>query len=76
MMNMSEKVLEFSIFCIENLAQRMDMNPRDTYDLLTKKTDLLREYIVPSYDALHTQDKEYIIDDILNALEMKGIAVA
>ena len=41
-----------------------------------KKTDLLQEYIVPSYDVLHTQDKEYIMEDILDALKLKGIAVA
>ena len=67
--------LEFSIFCIENLALRMHMKPRDAYDMLAKKTDLLQTYIVPSYDVLHTQDKEYIVNDIIDALRMKGIAV-
>ena len=66
---MSEKdyrELEFSIFCIENLALKMHMKPRDTYDILAKKTDLLQTYIIPSYDVLHTQDKEYIVNDIIN----------
>ena len=69
------RVLEFSIFCVENLALRLNMNPRDVYDMLTQKTDLLQTYIIPSYDVLHTQDKEYIVDDITRALKMKGIAV-
>ena len=78
MIIMSEQAyreLEFSIFCIENLALRMRMKPRDAYDMLAKKTDLLQTYIVPSYDVLHTQDKEYIVNDIIDALRMKGIAV-
>ena len=70
------RLLEYAIFCIENLAQRLGIAPQEAYDTLTKKTDLLQSYILPSYDVLHTQDKDYIIDDIIDALKMKGIATA
>ena len=69
------RTLEFAIFCIENLAVRLHIKPRDAYDMLTKRTDLLQSYIIPSYDVLHTQDKEYIIEDIVEALKLKGMAV-
>ena len=69
------RVLEFAIFCIENLAIRLHIKPRDAYDMLTKQTDLLQSYIIPSYDVLHTQDKGYIIEDIVEALKLKGMAV-
>ena len=70
------RMLEYSIFCIESLAARLHMNPRDAYDMLTKRTDLLETYIIPSYDVLHTQDQEYIVNDILEALKTKGVIVA
>ena len=76
---MAEKKLreiEFMVFCIENLASRLQIHPRDAYDLMARKTNLLQTYIMPSYDVLHTQDKEYIVNDIIEALKLKGMAVA
>ncbi|MDK7192681.1 DUF3791 domain-containing protein [Bifidobacterium sp. UMB1197] len=31
-------------------------------------------YIVPSYDVLHTQGKEYITNDIVSFMREKGVA--
>ena len=76
---MSEKgirELEFTVFCIEGLAERLKIEPWDAYDMLAKKTNLLHEYVIPGYDVLHTQDKEYIVNDLIEALKLKGIAVA
>ena len=67
------KVLEYTIFCIENVAKRVNINPAEVYSLMTERTDILRSYVIPSYDALHTQDKEYIVDDILAAMAKKGV---
>ena len=64
------RLLEYAIFCIENLAQRLGVAPQEAYDTLTKKTDLLQTYILPSYDVLHTQDKDYIIDDITRFMSL------
>ena len=32
-------------------------------DALTEQSDILKEYIIPEYVVLHTQSKEYIVDD-------------
>ena len=32
-------------------------------------------YIVPSYDVLHTQGKDYIIEDILDVMKKRGLPV-
>ena len=45
--------LDFAIFCIKNVAKKLNQNPRDTYDALTKKSNILTSYIVTSYDLLH-----------------------
>lgn len=46
--------LDFAIFCIENVAKKLNQDTRDTYDSLTKKSNILMSYIVPSYDVLQT----------------------
>ena len=60
--------LEFIIFCIENIAIKLNVDARKVYDVL-EKSNLLNNYIVPSYDVLHTQSKEYIVNDILEAIK-------
>ena len=68
-----EKQIEFAVFCVENLATDLNMDPTDVYDLLTVKSDILPSYIIPCYDALHSQDKQYIIDDIKQVMRSKGV---
>ena len=67
--------LEFVVFCIENVADALDKNPTEIYDLLTRDSALLYSYIVPCYDALHTQGKEYIVNDIVEAMRQEGLDV-
>ena len=71
--NLSLEELSFAIFCIENLAARLNMDPANVYRLLTEKTDILYDYIIPCYESLHTQDKEYILDDIVDVMKEKGV---
>ena len=52
--------LEFAVFCIENIA-------------MTEKSDILNSYVIPEYEMLHTQSKEYIVDDIINLIEEMDI---
>ena len=66
---------EFVIFCIENLAAKTGMDPREIYRLLAEQTDLLTGYILPCYEVLHTQGKEYILEDLLEVLQEKGVTI-
>jgi len=72
---MTEKELEFAIFCIENTAVALNCDGQMLYNKLTKDSDILYGYIVPAYEALHTQGKEYIVNDILEVLNARGVAV-
>lgn len=56
----NSKELEFAVFCIENVAIKLGVNASSVYNAFTKKSNILNEYIVPSYEVLHTQGKEYI----------------
>jgi hypothetical protein len=65
----------FTVFCIEALSEKLKMSAGDVYKLLTDKTNILDDYILPCYDALHTQGKEYIVNDLLEMFRIKGIKV-
>ncbi|MDD2973090.1 MAG: DUF3791 domain-containing protein [Lachnospiraceae bacterium] len=66
---MNENELEFSVFCVENVAEKLDISGEEVYRLFTQKTNLLDDYIIPNYEILHTQSKEYIVNDIIECLE-------
>ncbi|WP_171316384.1 DUF3791 domain-containing protein [Enterococcus cecorum] len=65
----NDRELEFAIFCIENVAARLNVDSRQIYDALTEQSDILKEYIIPEYEMLHTQSKEYIVDDIVDVIK-------
>lgn len=69
----NERELEFAIFCIENVAQRLGESGEKVFFDLTVTSNILYEYIVPCYETLHTQDKEYIVDDILRVMKERGV---
>ncbi len=71
----TERELEFAVFCIENLAVALDKPSDRVYRALTENSNILNQYIVPSYDVLHTQGREYIVNDILEVMTERGVVV-
>lgn len=69
------KELEFAVFCIENTAAVLGVDAERIYQLLTEKSDILYGYIVPEYEMLHTQGKDYIVNDILEVMRERGVEV-
>jgi hypothetical protein len=69
---MSEKQIEFSVFCIENVAHQLGKSGAEVYQIL-KSSGLLHNYIIPSYEALHTQSKQYIVDEIITVLRERKL---
>ena len=65
--------LEFAIFCIENVASRLNVDAQKVYAALTEQTDILNEYIIPEYEVLHTQSKDYIVDDIIDIMKERSV---
>lgn len=65
--------LEFAVFCIENIAVRLGKNAEEIYQALTEKSNILSGYLIPEYEMLHTQSKDYIVDDIISLMEESGI---
>lgn len=67
--------LEFAVFCIENVAAKLGVNPKLVYQAFTEKSDILNGYIVPEYEVLHTQSREYIVDDLLDVMKERGVDI-
>lgn len=67
------KELEFAIFCIESVASKLHVDAQKVYAALTEQTDILNEYIIPEYEVLHTQSKDYIVDDIIDVMRERGV---
>lgn len=67
--------MEFVFFCVEGIAEKLNKDAVKIYDDLTKKSDLLNSYVVANYDVLHTQGKEYIVDDIIGVMKEMGLVV-
>ncbi len=65
--------LEFAVFCIENIAIRLGKNAEEIYTALTEKSNILSSYIIPEYEILHTQSKDYIVDDIISLMRERGL---
>ena len=45
------------------------------YSMLTEQTNILNEYIIPEYEILHTQSKDYIINDIIEVMKERGVEI-
>lgn len=63
-MNQEQRATEFAVFCIENTAARLHCTGFEVFQAL-QQTDGIRNFLFPSYPALHTQGKEYIVDEVL-----------
>lgn len=69
---MDNETLEFVTYCISKLAQVLKMSQREVYRRL-KQSGILYDYIVTSYDVLHTFSSRYLIEDITDYMKEKGV---
>ena len=70
--DMNENELEFTIFCIENIADKLKIDSEVIFEKLNK-SDIIKGYIVPEYEMLHTQSKEYIIEELIEVMKERGV---
>lgn len=71
----NSRELEFAVFCIENVAARLGVDAEQVYQAFTEKSDILNGYIVTEYEVLHTQSREYIVEDILDVMKERGVEI-
>lgn len=63
-MTLNLRATEFAVYCIENTAARLGCPGYDIF-LELQRTDGIEGFLYPSYTALHTQGKDYIVDEVL-----------
>lgn len=69
---MDKNILEFVTYCISQLARILKLSQGEVYRRLNN-SGILYEYIVPSYDVLHTFGSAYLMDDLTNYMKEKGV---
>jgi hypothetical protein len=65
--------LLFAIFCIESIAEHLNMDGTEVYKLLAGRGDILDTYLLEYYDALHTQSKDYIVEELVGLMKKEGL---
>ena len=71
--NMGANELEFAIFCIESVAERLGVSAQKVYDAWCGSADILDGYVIPEYEVLHTQGKEYIVDELIKVMNERSV---
>lgn len=69
---MDKDSLEFVTYCVSKLAGLLNMPQTEVYRRL-KKSGILLDYIVPSYDVLHTFGSRYLMQDLTDFMRKKGV---
>lgn len=66
----NEAIAEFISFCIENFKVKYNMSGKEVANLFNELEVI--EFLIDGYDVLHTQGKDYIIDEIKQFLVKRG----
>lgn len=68
---MTTENLYFITFCVGSLSEALNKSASQVYEAL-RSSGLLNDYIIPCYDILHSFSKEYIVEDLTEALKERG----
>ncbi|MBP5479058.1 MAG: DUF3791 domain-containing protein [Bacteroidaceae bacterium] len=60
----------FASSCVEAAARRLQIAATEMYRRM-KRVELFRDLIYPSYDILHTQSRNIVTEDVLEALKVR-----
>ena len=69
---MDNKTLEFVTFCISKLSILLKLPQEEIYSRL-EESGILYDYIIPSYDVLHTFSERYLMLDLTGYMKEKGV---
>ena len=69
---MNSKILEFVTFTIGSVAERVHKSPAEIYRLF-KQSNVIAGYLVPAYYILHTYGRQYLVDDVMEFMQEKGV---
>lgn len=67
--DISKRELEFATFCVEILREKNNITSKEAYLLLTKESSVMQDFLLPNYEVLHSQSREYILDEMMKLLQ-------
>lgn len=59
----------FASSCIEAAARKLGCSTGEMYRRM-KRVGLISRFILPGYEALHTQSRDHVTEDVLGALQI------
>lgn len=71
---MSKDSLLFVVYMIHACANKWEVNPSTVYKHL-QSVDCITDFLVPNYDILHTQGTPFIVQNIEEYLNVRGISI-
>lgn len=73
LMELTEKeiMLGFAASCVEFVARKLGVSYKSVFESL-ERTNAIEGYIIPCYDTLHTQSREYVTDAVIEYLQVRG----
>ena len=69
------KELEFAVFCIENVATKLNVTAERVSKAVAENSNILNGYIIPGYEVLHSQGRDYIVNDIIEVIRERGVKI-
>lgn len=71
---MDKDRFSFVVYMIHACANQWNQSPSEVYRNM-KSTDCIMGFLVPDYEILHTQSTKYIVEDIREYLNVRGISL-
>lgn len=71
---MNKDTFSFIIYMIHACANQWEQKPSDVYKSM-KSINCIMGFLVPNYEILHTQSTKYIIEDIKEYFNVRGISI-
>jgi hypothetical protein len=63
----TQVVMAFVATCIEATARLLNVSYKDVYQRM-KKVGIIEDYIIPHYEALHSESRENLAEGIVECL--------
>ncbi len=71
---MNRDTFAFVVYMIHRCANQWGRSPSDVYRVLNE-SGCIQAYLVPHYDVLHTQSSRFVMNDIRQYLQKRGITI-
>lgn len=73
-MDMTRDALSFIIYMIHACANRWGLTPSTVYKHM-QSVNCIADFLVPNYEILHTQSTQFIVENIREYLNVRGVCV-